>query len=409
VSSVANGDNDKQGARRSRAPRRKAGRPPTGSVDLCKGRWRARIRFDGKRVSLGLFDTELEARAAVAAHRKNRGGDHASSLADFGNDHIDRRELHGKRGVEDDRNIWGLFVRDDLLGQKDMTKLNARDAEEWLDRMLRRRVSYARNDKRNDRPLSRSRIKNALTTINVCLDSAVRMGVLQSNPFRHLRVPTRAKGDDVTGDKWHVLDLEGQRRFEQVHGRHPYMRVLILFALWTGLRQSEQWNIEWRDVHLDDEHPWMRIRFGSRDGPAKEQRGGRPARDVFLLPRAAELLRSWRTAMPRAMRKSTAGLVFPNQHGDRRSKGEPSWWAYMKKLASVPNHFRWHDLRHTCASSLLAGWWGRAWRIEEVKEYLGHSDIKVTQRYARLAASVLKEAVAATMGRPGEGAAKKEE
>jgi hypothetical protein len=81
----------------------------------------------------------------------------------------------------------------------------------------------------------------------------------------------------------------------------------------------------------------MRIRFGSRRGPAKEQRGGRPARDVFLLPRAAELLRSWRTAMPRAMRKSTAGLVFRNQHGDRRSKGEPSWWAYMEEACERPD------------------------------------------------------------------------
>ena len=45
---------------------------------------------------------------------------------------------------------------------------------------------------------------------------------------------------------------------------------------------------------------------------------------------------------------------------------------------------------------------GRAWRLEEVKEYLGHSDIKVTQRYARLGASVMKDAVSETMGRPTE-------
>ena len=51
---------------------------------------------------------------------------------------------------------------------------------------------------------------------------------------------------------------------------------------------------------------------------------------------------------------------------------------------------RWHDLRHTCASSLVAGWWGHAWRLEEVKEVLGHSSIVVTQRYTHLSRSEIR-------------------
>jgi integrase len=50
---------------------------------------------------------------------------------------------------------------------------------------------------------------------------------------------------------------------------------------------------------------------------------------------------------------------------------------------------RWHDLRHTCGASLISGWWGRAWRLEEIKELLGHKDISVTQRYAHLAKGAL--------------------
>jgi len=59
---------------------------------------------------------------------------------------------------------------------------------------------------------------------------------------------------------------------------------------------------------------------------------------------------------------------------------------------------RWHDLRHTCASSLVAAWWGPAWRLELVREVLGHSSITVTERYAHLAASVLDDAGAQTSG-----------
>ena len=59
--------------------------------------------------------------------------------------------------------------------------------------------------------------------------------------------------------------------------------------------------------------------------------------------------------------------------------------------------FRWHDLRHTCGSSLVAGWWGRAWRLEEVRDLLGHSTVRVTEMYAHLAPSELSKAAAATV------------
>ena len=58
------------------------------------------------------------------------------------------------------------------------------------------------------------------------------------------------------------------------------MHVLILFALSTGLRQSEPWNLERADVHLGEQHPWMRIRSGSQRGPVKEKRGDQRACDV---------------------------------------------------------------------------------------------------------------------------------
>lgn len=40
---------------------------------------------------------------------------------------------------------------------------------------------------------------------------------------------------------------------------------------------------------------------------------------------------------------------------------EPGW----KQRARIARHVRFHDLRHTCASQLVMGTWGRGWRIEE--------------------------------------------
>jgi integrase len=58
--------------------------------------------------------------------------------------------------------------------------------------------------------------------------------------------------------------------------------------------------------------------------------------------------------------------------------------------AGLPGDVRFHDLRHTCAALLIAN--GR--HMEEIKEHLGHSSIRVTSdRYGHLFPSA-REAVA---------------
>ena len=70
---------------------------------------------------------------------------------------------------------------------------------------------------------------------------------------------------------------------------------------------------------------------------------------------------------------------------DRRAKDGERLGA--RSRLGITRKVRFHDLRHTCASHLVMGTWGRRWSIEEVSKFLGHSDIQVTQRYAHLAAS----------------------
>jgi len=48
----------------------------------------------------------------------------------------------------------------------------------------------------------------------------------------------------------------------------------------------------------------------------------------------------------------------------------------------------------------VAGWWGRAWTLTEVCALLGHSSIKVTERYAHLAGTITQEAVMQTAVNP---------
>lgn len=357
----------------------------TGSITRTPdGRHRVQIVVDGRRRSLGVHASRAEAEALLAgavAELYDGNAREGVTLQAWGDVVLDRRERHGIRGIDQERSRWSAHVVGSEIATLPVRSLVRSDVQRWLEVV---QASRARGARAGRRQIARTTAGNALTLLRAVLEDAVRHGVARENPARDVRLP-RARG--ATRETWTYLDLDEQERLLAVVPDHA--RPAVAFALFTGLRQGEQWSLELADVHVDGDAPHVVVRFGA---PGKPTKSGRPRR-VDLLPSAVEAVRAQLELMPRA---NPHRLLFPTQRGTRRQRGAPQGWEVWIERAELGRPVRWHDLRHTCASSLVAGWWGRAWTLLEVRALLGHSTIQVTERYAHLAGTVTEQAVRAT-------------
>lgn len=277
------------------------------------------------------------------------------------------------------------------------------DVVAWRDGMLDKEARPGRGHKRpKPRPLSASVIKAALSLLRQILGAAVDRRLLKGpNPASDVDVPERVAA--TSDEPWTYL-LPAEQRALLV-GSAPYQARLIAFALGTAMREGEQWSLKISDI--DRNSGRVTVRRGSQEAGTKAKK----VRRFKMLPLAraayeAQLealdaqARAWRGKHP-GEPWNPLGLLWPNQLGEHRSKGEPSWWAALVDRVGLVaarrhdgRHVRWHDLRHTSASSLVAGWYtGEPWPLERVQKWIGHGSITMTQRYAHIAESEVDRAI----------------
>lgn len=320
------------------------------------GTYRVRARIDGKLKTLATgIATEAEAQdvadAAETVRRERDGELPSLDLGAYGRSALDRRELAGVRGVKVERQRWNYVLRHSLATLP-VGAVRRVDVQRWLDEL-------------EGRGLAGQTLRNALNLLRAVLQDGVERGHAETNVARDVRVKRRARAslDELGG----ILRPEEQQRLLAAVPEGE--RRLVLFAMLTGLRQAEHWHLRWEDVQADCSA--IIVRRSRKD---KAPKNGRPRRQPCM-----PLVRRILEELPR-----TALWVFPTERGCRRDYRAPDDWHQWVRDAGIDRRIRWHDLRHTCATSLLAGWWGERWPLEEVRRYLGHSSVQVTERYARL-------------------------
>lgn len=305
------------------------------------------------------------------------------NFRDFAELVLGLREKDGIRSVQSERDRFKKHLADCPLAKLQVADIKPVDIADF-GRLLRN--TYA-DDCRGLRLLSPATVRNILQLVDTVFITAIERGLRTDNPCAFVRKPRRT---ETAEDKWTVLTLEEQLRLAQCATIPEWGRCAMLFAAGSGLRQGEQWSLELRDVHLEGPKPHVFVRFGSKGLTPKNGR----KRTVVLFGFALKALKRWLEIRP----DHGSALVFPTLTGERRQKGAPKQFKKWLKAAGIERNIRWHDLRHTCASSLATGIWSHRWNLVDIRNTLGHSSVRVTEMYSHVGDEGAAQAAVLTGG-----------
>ncbi len=143
-------------------------------------------------------------------------------------------------------------------------------------------------------------------------------------------------------------------------------RALFLLLLRTGMRIGEALGLRLND--LDIRGRKVHLFEGEKNSMG---------RVVYLSADALFAIKLWL----RRRSKSKEFIFYGQGHGPLcYSTGRYLFVKYLKRAGLDQKHYTVHCLRHTFASELL----NAGMRLECLQQLLGHQDIEVTRRYARL-------------------------
>ena len=352
----------------------------TGSVTFEFGAWRPRLPREYGRKRLEACGTEEEGWRLLDAALVDLAADPPQGLrlAEWGERWLTEREESGHyRAVKRERDRWRAYVAEAPIGKLTIPEVDERDVRDWLKNLRGKR-----------RPKLEAQTKqNALAVLRQSFEAAIVAELRADNPAANVTLPKGARAK--TSPKWDWLRANEIAPMLSADVETSNRAILTL-ATYSGMRAGEIWAL--MDEAVDFGRGILHVRLSlAEDGTLGPTKSGEP-REVPMLDPVRKSLKAW---MGSDRRRSHLGLVFPARDGGPHSVGFDAQLPTALALGKVKRRIHFHDLRHTCASHLLQGTWSprlvaRALRLEEVRDWLGHSDIKVTQRYAHLCSDAIR-------------------
>jgi integrase len=144
--------------------------------------------------------------------------------------------------------------------------------------------------------------------------------------------------------------------------RNASLHSIVLMGITTGARKSEIRNMRWEHVSPD---------FTAITLPKTKNKN---PRSVPIPDKIAAMLQRMKAENPDSV------FLFPSPHNAEQSVDFDSAWKTARKEAKLED-FRFHDLRHTCASHMAMN----GGSLVAIAEILGHKTLQMVKRYAHIA------------------------
>ncbi len=362
-------------AGRGRQGRRRSG---AGTVRrLPSGRWQARrCEADGTRVSLGSWRTRADAEHALVLAeadelRGERVLDATGTVAEW-----------AARWLDDGRTRWRpstanghaaklrtLVLPD--VGDVPLARLDRSAVLDWAARL-------------SARGLAPATVRQAAIVLRGVAEMAVARGELQANPVTGLRLGANRRSEPqfLTVEQVEALAHEIEHPPERHGGNgarlatpatYPSYGLLVRFAAYTGLRAGETTALRRRRVNL--EQRTVQVSESATEVNGKLVFGLPKSSRPRVVPIPEPLLEDLRRHLAERVDAAPDALVFTATDGGPLRHGNFSARHFRPAAAraGLPA-IRWHDLRHSYASLMIAG----GVHARTLMELMGHSSITVT-------------------------------
>ncbi len=282
------------------------------------------------------------------------------SLEALADRYLQYKTDQGKRSVKDDRRI----LHNQLLPSFGPALPLRHLTEERIAQYEAHRIGE----------VSAYTVCNELSVLRHALRLAKKWGYLE-------RVPDMDLPKKPEGRKRYLSEEEITRLLKAcAESPSPDVLTIVVLAINTGMRKGEILTMAWEHVDLTSDYGLnARVELHNT-------KNGRP-RGVPLNRVCVDLLAEVEPDPARRI-----GPVFKSRDGQTRRQMRTAFESACKRAGIVGCRF--HDLRHTAASHFVM----RGRSLQEVKEVLGHSDFRMTLRYAHLSPKHLRSAVEALDG-----------
>jgi len=205
--------------------------------------------------------------------------------------------------------------------------------------------------KRLKEKISRSTVNREISIIRKMFNLAIDWKMSEENPVSKIRF--FSEKDTL---KERILDPEEEDKL--LCEANDYLKLILIMALNTGMRQGEILKLKWEHVDFKEKHIIV-----------KKTKSG----ENRIVPINKVLFNELLNIRKSARRTP---FVFPNpKTGKPYTELKKSFKSACKR-AGVEN-LRFHDLRHTFATRLVQS----GVDLITVRDLLGHFSIRVTQRY----------------------------